>query len=268
VSSISPAARELAENLNLNLPSGPRSEKIVCDRYALCLGGRDHPAFTVVQRLRLAGEDVAATLEEVRGLLRERDRSAASWEVGSSATPDGLVAQLKALGLRDDHDPHVVGMVLADAPAWDVPEVSVRRVETAAEQAAASRIFDDAFATPEHPAPELSDAERLEQAERELGEAGEHRLTFVAELDDEIVAAATAVSTPAALVLGAAATREPFRGRGAYRALVAARFDEARRRGAGALVVQAGPMSRPILQRLGFDEVAQIHILVDDHIGS
>jgi GNAT superfamily N-acetyltransferase len=42
------------------------------------------------------------------------------------------------------------------------------------------------------------------------------------------------------------------RGRGVYRAIVAARAEEARRRGARFLTVDAGPMSRPILERLGF----------------
>jgi len=53
------------------------------------------------------------------------------------------------------------------------------------------------------------------------------------------------------------------RGRGAYRALVAARWDDAVARGTPVLVTQAGPMSRPILGRLGFREVCEIRILVD-----
>ena len=43
------------------------------------------------------------------------------------------------------------------------------------------------------------------------------------------------------------------RGRGLYRALLASRLDEARRRGASFALVDAGPMSRPILARLGFE---------------
>jgi predicted GNAT superfamily acetyltransferase len=57
------------------------------------------------------------------------------------------------------------------------------------------------------------------------------------------------------------------RGRGAYRALVAARWDDAVERGTPILVTQAGPMSRPILAQLGFREVCEIRILLDkfDH---
>jgi GNAT superfamily N-acetyltransferase len=43
-----------------------------------------------------------------------------------------------------------------------------------------------------------------------------------------------------------------YRGRGLYTALLAARVQEARRLGASYATVDAGPMSLPILRRLGF----------------
>ena len=54
------------------------------------------------------------------------------------------------------------------------------------------------------------------------------------------------------------------RGRGAYRALVDARWEAAAERGTPALVTQAGAMSKPILERLGFRGVCEITILLDD----
>ncbi|HEY6054335.1 MAG TPA: hypothetical protein VIU86_10415, partial [Gaiellaceae bacterium] len=54
------------------------------------------------------------------------------------------------------------------------------------------------------------------------------------------------------------------RGRGAYRALVRARWEAASAQGTPALVVVAGAMSRPILERLGFEPVSRIEILLDD----
>ncbi len=53
------------------------------------------------------------------------------------------------------------------------------------------------------------------------------------------------------------------RGRGAYRALVAARWQDAVDRGTPVLVTQASPLSRPILARLGFRELCEIRILLD-----
>jgi GNAT superfamily N-acetyltransferase len=52
--------------------------------------------------------------------------------------------------------------------------------------------------------------------------------------------------------LWAGSTILQYRGRGLYRALVAARAREARARGVGFLNVDASAMSRPILERLGF----------------
>jgi len=50
---------------------------------------------------------------------------------------------------------------------------------------------------------------------------------------------------------------------GAYRALVRARWDDAVAPGQPALVVHAGAMSRPILERLGFQAVAELEVLLD-----
>ncbi len=47
-------------------------------------------------------------------------------------------------------------------------------------------------------------------------------------------------------------TREEYRGRGLYTGLVAARAQEARDRGFRFLTIDASPMSRPILEKLGF----------------
>ncbi len=53
------------------------------------------------------------------------------------------------------------------------------------------------------------------------------------------------------------------RGRGAYRALVLARYADAVARGTPFAATQGGPMSRPILDRLGFREVCEIRTLLD-----
>jgi GNAT superfamily N-acetyltransferase len=54
-----------------------------------------------------------------------------------------------------------------------------------------------------------------------------------------------------------------YRGRGVYRALVRARWDAALARGTLALVTQAGQMSRPILQRLGFRTLRESREFLD-----
>jgi hypothetical protein len=56
---------------------------------------------------------------------------------------------------------------------------------------------------------------------------------------------------------------EHARGRGIYRSLVRARWDDAVAAGTPALCTQAGAMSRPILEGLGFERVADHEILLD-----
>jgi len=50
-------------------------------------------------------------------------------------------------------------------------------------------------------------------------------------------------------------TLKEHRGKGLYRALVASRLDEARRLGFAYGLTDAGPMSRPILEKLGFQKL-------------
>jgi hypothetical protein len=83
-------------------------------------------------------------------------------------------------------------------------------------------------------------------------------------LDGEIVCTGTAAPTPHGLLLFGGATLPRARGRGAYRALIRARWDDTLSLGSPALITQGGSMSRPILERLGFEPVGHVHMLVDD----
>ena len=83
-------------------------------------------------------------------------------------------------------------------------------------------------------------------------------------LDGQIVCTGTAAPTPHGLLLYGGATLPSARRRGAYRALVRARWDYAVSRGTPVLITQGGSMSRPILERLGFAHVCHVHMLVDD----
>jgi GNAT superfamily N-acetyltransferase len=91
---------------------------------------------------------------------------------------------------------------------------------------------------------------------------------FLALVDGEIVGLGRAILADAGVNLGGGSVRPDRRGRGVYRALVRARWDVAVARGTPALTVQAGRMSRPILERAGFELVAQQHCLVDRFDGA
>jgi len=102
-----------------------------------------------------------------------------------------------------------------------------------------------------------------EQAEIDFTREGRDGSTFLAFVDAEPAAAGYASYTPLGLILFGGATLPAARGRGAYRALVAARAREAAARDTPTVVTHAGRMSRPILERLGFRPVARIDRLLD-----
>jgi GNAT superfamily N-acetyltransferase len=256
---ISPGTLSLAENANTHSSLGPNHERVENERFVLWMGPGDHPAHNVAQRLRLTPETVDATVEEVHGILRERGRTACTWEIGSSATPADLRERLYARGMVDDDDPDVAAMVLAVPPPSPPPGVEARPVRDVDEFVEAKRIAHAAFGMPDDPA----DIEHWRFSWQEEQDAGRGR-TFVALLDGRIVAHGTSTYTEHGVTLNGGSTAPDARGRGAYRALVSARWDDAVERGIPVLVTQAGAMSRPILERVGFAEVARIWILLDD----
>ncbi len=249
--------RELAENPNVYQPLGPgRSlHRDPAGRFAIYLGDGASPRSATVQRVRLARADVNAAVEEIRSFLRSLGREGTEWELGESCEPSDLVERLLALGLRRDDDPVAIGMVLRE-PKLEVPSgVMARPVASVEELRAAREVQRTAFSDPEP----VDEAQVVRDFERE----GVDGATYVAFVDGELVAAAFAAETPHGTLLFGGATLPTARRRGAYRALVAARAKDAATRGAPVLVTHAGRMSRPILERLGFEPVARIDRLID-----
>jgi hypothetical protein len=247
--------RELAEYPNSYGPLGPEDERIETDRFTLCLGaGR---RWNTVQRQRFPADELDDVLDDVRSLLRARGRDRTQWEIGSAAEPSDLVEQLLERGLVRDKEPYAVALLLTREPPAGPPEIVARRVETFDEFAAAHAVQAEAFGLPE---------DEQEEARAFLAQRWRDtpNLTHAAWLDGEMVSAGTSAPTPHGLLLYGGATLERARGGGAYRALLRARWDEALARGTPALMTQAGAMSRPILERLGFEPVGHVHILVDE----
>jgi GNAT superfamily N-acetyltransferase len=249
--------REVAEYPNSFGPLSPGAERIETPRYTLVLGVGS--TWNTVQRQRFPLEELDDVLEEVRGHLRERGRSSTQWEVGSSAPP-ALVDALRERGLRRDGDGYAVALVLTHEPPPVREGLVARRIETFEEYAAANAVQWEAF---ESPAEEIAEAKtHLEQRYRETV-----NLMHGVWLDGQLVCTGTSTASEHGLLLYGGATLPPARGRGAYRALIRARWDEAVALGTPALITQGGTMSRPILERLGFERVGEVHMLLDDFGG-
>lgn len=256
------AVRELAENPGVYGPAPPGFECIVGQGYCIFLGPMEQ--MTMVQRIRLGAGEAERALKRVRALARERERPRVSWWIGDSATPGDLEQQLLALGLARAsmpvHEPRYEALALVREPAGSSAGVAARRIADYEEFLTASDIAHEAFGQTQE------QRESFRSAAPMLYELGRQGIaaTYLAFVDDEPVAAATAVFAEAAVMLVGGATLPQARGRGCYRALVEARWRDAVARGTPALVVQAGAMSSPILRRLGFELVSELRVLVDE----
>jgi hypothetical protein len=245
--------REVAEYPNSFSPVGENEERIETDRYTLCIGAGS--TWNTVQRQRFPLEELDDVLAEVRAALRERGRTQTQWEVGSSA-PEGLVDALLERGVEPEKDPYAVALVLTSEPPPIAPGLTAREIESLEEMEAAMAVQWEAFeATPE----EIEEARGLlpERFRQQL------YLRHAVWLDGDIVCTGTAAATEHGLLLYGGATKTSARGRGAYRALIRARWDDAVALGTPALITQGGSMSRPILERLGFERVGEVRMLLD-----
>jgi GNAT superfamily N-acetyltransferase len=181
--------------------------------------------------------------------------------VSDHSTPDDLEDRLLAAGLcivPDDYETE--GPLLTDEPPPGPPGVDARRLVSLEEYAEAQDVAAEAFAfPPEQRRPRLEHA-----ADWAVWQASEHAAVYGAWLDGELVATGRAFFSPRGALLSGGATLPRARGRGAYRALVRARWEDAAARGTAALAVQAKKeTSAPILRRLGFEQVVQFRRLQD-----
>jgi GNAT superfamily N-acetyltransferase len=222
--------------------------------------GFSFPPAGAVFRLRFAPDDLEERADAIRAWFAAHEREEFVWWVGTSATPGDVEDRLLAGGAKPSgDDPVIVSMVSAEEPPA-VEGIEVRRVETLEDFRVAREI---AWLAADFTEQQLTEARAtIEQRWADRERLGGHAL-FLASVDDEPVASGDMVLLPFGGFLSGASTHPGYRGRGAFRALVRARWDEAVRRGTPALVVGAGKMSRPILERIGFRAVAEQHLLLD-----
>jgi GNAT superfamily N-acetyltransferase len=204
---------------------------------------------------------VADVLAEVREAVRGRGVSRVEWWVGPDVDPPDLAASLRALGLSDHEDPRVKAMALLEEPPAAEEAVTARPVRSLEELRLASEIGADVFGLEGPRREALLGGAREEWEMRE----GTYSRVFLAFHGEQAVGAARSayLDAGAVLLIGGSVLPE-WRGRGAYRALVRARWDDAVERDTPALLVHAGGMSRPVLERLGFEPICDLEIVVDE----
>lgn len=240
--------------------SAPLAGRILDERFVLTFGPTRH---TVVTSVDVDPERLVALVEEIRDLVRP-DRREVAWTIGPSCRPSDLSDRLRSLGLvaaTAPFEPRTSAMALAEPPEIGSTDgVEVHVVASLADYRTSEEVMaiGSGFSDDDRAAMAATVDERYPAFLRRP-----EFLRYVALLDGKPVATASACACDAGLFLGGGATLPGARGRGAYRALVRARWDEAVRRGTPALAIHAGEMSRPILERLGFEPVCELSVLHD-----
>jgi hypothetical protein len=245
------------------LPVPPGCENI--EREHLIAHLHPFPIAQVVEPNLLEPDDVADAVEDARTVLRGRGKSLLIWLVGLEYP--WLGTRLEELGLANDDTPGFESvensMALVEPPAGTVPDdVELKEVGSFEEFATSNRISAEVF--------EMTPAMR-DEMEADLPRRYEEHLTpgnplrvLVASLGGRPVGTAAAALGPAGVNLFGGCVLADARGRGVYRALTFARWELAVSQGTPALTIQAGRMSRPIAERLGFESVGANHVYVDD----
>jgi hypothetical protein len=236
---------------------GPGVERSDEGRYCVIQG----PHWAGVTGLRLEPDEIDATVARVRELVPAEKHTV--WWFDDGVRPADLVEQLRARGFREPADG--VGLLYAIAcvepPAPGPADVEIRRVTGFDDYFAAQEVMWRAFETP----PERrAQQEPHVRAEFESAQEAGTPVTFLALVDGRPAALGRSIYSDRGVFLIAGAVEEWARGRGVYRSLVRARWDDAVARGTPVLVTETVPdTSYPILKRLGFVDVCTMRRLED-----
>ena len=175
------------------------------------------------------------------------------WKVYEHDAPPDLRERLIAAGFSDEDWETLLISDLSSAPSrlFDLRGQAIERLNDPAQVDDVMRVSTAIWGPDEH-----GMADRLR---RELVESPEATSIFLARVAGEPVGAAWVNYTPESdfASLFGGGVLEPFRGQGVYGALLAARAHEAVGRGRRYLMIDAGPMSLPIVESLGFTRVSR-----------
>jgi GNAT superfamily N-acetyltransferase len=238
----------------------PGVEIVVTPRYQLQL----MPDFPIpgpnnVSWIRCTEAEVEDVVREARATAATRNLSLA-FILDPDTRPADLGERLLALGLTadDDGDKNAV-MVLPATAQLEGALVDGLVIQSGLADlesfTVAERVAAEAFEGVPFGEPMEIDAQRERRFANHRVTAGRH-IVLATVHGEPAGSGLMTVLGPEGAMMNGGAVRPQFRGRGVYRAMVAARLQIARESGAAGLFVWGGRMSRPILADLGFEAVS------------
>jgi len=243
------ATREqLAENTGMYLLPRPAYETVVTDDYTYVAGPNNAWVLDIRE----------PNVEWAREESRRRGIRLVEWWVGWSVRPS-LATDLLSLGLVPDDEPVLTGMTCATATP-EAGHIEVRAIETSAQYLEAVAVDWEVW--------QVSADERVRRRTTEIERFDDEYAAgtahhWAAYDDGRPVGFGRGIDMEEGVALMGGAVLPEARGRGVYRPLVRARWDHAASRGTPLLVVQAGRMSAPVLDGLGFVRHGEIHLYAD-----
>jgi hypothetical protein len=171
------------------------------------------------------------------------------WKYFSHDDPEDMIDRLQRNGFQIGVAEAVLVFDLTQGEDWIAATNidNVRRIDRVAQISDFQRVSEEVFAR-------HSDAVVRQLTEAVRSGSTQHQ-GYIGYVGDEPASIGRLYTHPDSYFGGlyGGGTRPKFRGRGAYRAVVAARAQDAMIQGARYLLVDALPQSRAILERLGFE---------------
>lgn len=226
-----------------NEPGARRVEGTYTVRYLSSGNGRGWILYTAD-----AGEYVEQMIDEEVAFF-EREGRDFEWKLYSHDQPADLGERLQARGFAIGEIELLCALDLDALPAVLAKPVThdIRMIrEPEAARAIILTVQNTVFGE--------TDTEFADYIEASLSQYADWMTFYAVYVDHQPVSAAWMTHTAGGAFAGmwGGATLEAYRGRGIYTALVAARAQAAKRRGARFLTIDASPMSSPIVQKHGF----------------
>ncbi|HWQ08565.1 MAG TPA: GNAT family N-acetyltransferase, partial [Holophaga sp.] len=170
------------------------------------------------------------------------------WKLYGHDTPDDLRQRLLAHGLEAEPPESLLVLDLQDVPPRLLAPVDldIRRIQDARQLEDVGRIQESVWGR--------VDPAHLAALGEEIRQAPDQQIIYVAYSERLPVAYGRLSFRDGTRFAGlwGGSTLEEYRGLGFYTALLAVRLQEGLRRGARFLTIDAGPMSRPIVEKFGF----------------